>query len=230
MKLENLIIAHRGVHNNVDIPENSIKAFEYAIKNNLNIELDVQLTKDNVLVVFHDNNLKRMTSNNINLNNLTYSELKHLKLLETNQTIPTLKQVLDIINGTVILDIEIKPCKNFNKTCKKLIEELQDYNYPFIIKSFDPKIIKWFRKNKPEYIRGLLIKDAIYNKFMGKIVIKYCKPNFLSISKKYIDNYGIKKYLKEYPILIWTIVNKEEIIKYNKYSNNYICNIIPSKA
>jgi len=58
MKLDNLLFAHRGVHNNVDIPENSIKAFKYAIENNLNIELDVQLTKDNTLVVFHDENLK----------------------------------------------------------------------------------------------------------------------------------------------------------------------------
>ena len=79
MKFDNVIIAHRGVHNNIDIPENSLLAFKEAIKNNLAIELDVQLTKDNVLVVFHDNNLERMTKVNKNICNLTYNELKNIK-------------------------------------------------------------------------------------------------------------------------------------------------------
>ena len=61
MEFQNLIFAHRGVHNNIDIPENSLLSFKKALKNNLNIEIDVQLTKDNVLIVFHDNNFKRMT-------------------------------------------------------------------------------------------------------------------------------------------------------------------------
>ena len=78
MNFDNLIFAHRGVHNNIDIPENSIKAFKEALKNNLNIELDIQLTKDNKLVVFHDENLKRMSNVNKTLNELTYFEIKKL--------------------------------------------------------------------------------------------------------------------------------------------------------
>ena len=64
MKFENLLIAHRGIHDNIDIPENTLQAFKKAVKNNISIELDVQLTKDNVLVIFHDDNLKRMTGIN----------------------------------------------------------------------------------------------------------------------------------------------------------------------
>ena len=56
------IIAHRGIHNNLDIPENSIKSFKEAIKQKLPIEFDVQLTKDNKIIIFHDYNLKRMTN------------------------------------------------------------------------------------------------------------------------------------------------------------------------
>lgn len=229
MKLENLIFAHRGVHNNIDIPENSLKAFEKAIENNFNIELDVQLTKDNVLVVFHDENLKRITGCTKNLKDLTYNELKKLKLLNTNQTIPTLKNVLKLVNGKVILDIEIKNYNKINLICETLVKELSNYNYPFIIKSFNPKIAKWFKKNKPDYIRGLLIKDKIYNKFMGNIIIKYCKPNFLAISKKYINKYGIKKYMNAYTILVWTISNEKEMNKYKNLTNNFICNNIPFK-
>ena len=229
MNFDNLIFAHRGVHNNIDIPENSIKAFKEALKNNLNIELDIQLTKDNKLVVFHDENLKRMSNVNKTLNELTYFEIKKLKLLETNETIPTFKEVLNIINKEIILDIEIKDTKKMDIICNKLVNELKNYKYPFIIKSFNPKIVKWFKKNKPEYIRGLLIKDNLYNKFIAKIIILYCNPNFLAISKKFINKNGIKSYLKKYPLLIWTISNKKEINKYKRITNNYICNNIPFK-
>ena len=59
--MKNKIIAHRGVFNNIDIPENSMKAFKKALKLNYPIELDIQLTKDNILVVLHDHTLQRMT-------------------------------------------------------------------------------------------------------------------------------------------------------------------------
>lgn len=229
MKFDNMLIAHRGVHNNVDIPENSLLAFKEAIKNNLTIELDIQLTKDNILVVFHDDNLKRMTGVNKNLYDSTYDEIKNLKLLNTNQTIPTFKDVLNLVDGKVLLDIEIKNTKRINFICKKLIKDLEGYNYPFIIKSFNPKIVRWFKKYKKEYVTGLLIQDNIYCNIIGKFVIKYCMPHFLAISKKFINKNGINKYLSEYPILVWTITNKEEITKYNTFTNGYICNNIPFK-
>ena len=109
------------------------------------------------------------------------------------------------------------------------MEELNNYNYPFIVKSFNPKIVKWFKKHKPNYIRGLLIKDDIYNKFISKFILYYCKPNFLAISKKFINKHGIKSSLKKYPILIWTILNKEEKVKYKDITNNFICNNVPYK-
>lgn len=229
MKLNNLIFAHRGVHNNIDIPENSIKAFKKALDNNFNIELDVQLTKDNVLVVFHDENLKRMTGIDKNIKDLNYQDIKNIKLLNTKETIPTFKEVLNVIDGKVLLDIEIKPYNETNVICKRLVKELNNYNSPFLVKSFSPSVVRWFKINKSEYIRGLLIKDDFYNSLKGKLIIKWCKPNFLAISKKYINKFGIKKYLKEYSILIWTITNKEEITKYKGIANNYICNNIPFK-
>jgi len=227
MKFENLLIAHRGIHNNIDIPENTLKAFKMAIKNNIDIEFDVQLTKDNVLIIFHDENLKRMTGIDKNIKDLTYNELKEIKLLNTNITIPTLNESLKVINGKVLLDIEIKDTKKIKIVCNKLIEQLENYNNPFIIKSFNPKIVRYINKKKKEYICGLLIKDDLYNKLIGKFIIKYCKPSFLAISKKYIDKNGINKYLKKYPLLVWTIVNKEEINKYNDLTNNFICNNLP---
>ena len=72
--LKNKVIAHRGIHNNKTVPENSIKAFEKAIKRKIPIELDVHILKDNTLVVFHDDNLKRMTHIDKKIRDYTYPE------------------------------------------------------------------------------------------------------------------------------------------------------------
>lgn len=229
MKLDNLKIAHRGIYNNEDIPENSILAFNKALKKKLSIEFDIQLTKDNILVIFHDDNLKRMTNLDKTLQKCTYKELQQLNLLNTNQKIPTLKEVLKLVDGKVLIDIEIKDTKRINLTCNKLVEELNNYPYPFIVKSFNPNIVRWFHKNKPEYITGLLINSKHYNKIYSRLILNYCKPNFLAFDKKYINKYKLKSHYKKYPILIWTIKKEEEMNKYKNITNNYICDNIQVK-
>ena len=97
-------IAHRGLHDE-KIPENSMKAFSKAIKNNYVIELDIHLLKDNNVVVFHDDNLKRMTNKNINIKDMTYEEIKKINLKQTDEKIPLLKDVLKLVD------------KNYQKKC-----------------------------------------------------------------------------------------------------------------
>ena len=83
--LKNRIIAHRGYFDNsLGIPENSLPAFKKAIDLNFAIELDIHILKDNTIVAFHDNNLKRMTGINKPLKDYNYGELKDIKLLDTN--------------------------------------------------------------------------------------------------------------------------------------------------
>ena len=223
------LIAHRGIHNNKDVPENSILAFKKAISYNYPIELDVQLTKDNVLIVFHDNNLKRMTKYDKNVNELTYNEIKKLKLLNTNETIPTLRDVLNLINGKVNIYIEIKDTNDVQKICNIVNNELKNYNHFLIIQSFNNKIVKWFSKHNPFVYNGLLINKKNYNSFWGKMIVKRCKPKFLSISKKYISEYKLQDYYKDYTIVIWTILDKNEINDFKKITNTFICNNLPFK-
>ena len=90
-------ICHRGLHDE-KIPENSMKVFSKAIKNNYVIELDIHLLKDNNVVVFHDDNLKRMTNKNINIKDMTYEEIKKINLKQTNEKIPLLKDVLKLVD------------------------------------------------------------------------------------------------------------------------------------
>lgn len=229
-KIKNKTFAHRGIHNNLNIPENSTRAFQKAVERNIPIELDIHILKDNTLVVFHDDNLKRMTKIDACIKNYTYKELKKIRLLNTNYTIPTLQEILKLVDGKVLLNIELKNDGKINDICHILSKELDNYKGDFIIQSFYPKIIRWFKINKPNYIRGLLITKNEKNKLLNylsttKILFKYCSPNFLSVSKKIVKNKKIQTYRKQIPILTWTIKSDKEIEKYKNDTDGFIRNI-----
>lgn len=228
--MKNKIIAHRGVFNNIDIPENSLKSFKKALELDYPIELDVQLTKDNVLVIFHDYNLKRMTGDTRNIQDLTYNEIKELKLINTKEKIPTLEDVLKLINDQVPLDIEIKNTKRISDTCNILIKKLKKY-HNYDIKSFNPKIVRYLKVNYPYLNVGYLIHDKydsyLLNKLLkNKLVIKYCKADFIAISKRLLNTNKFKRLSKKYPTMIWTIKDKKEI---TDKDYTYICNNLPFK-
>lgn len=224
-------IAHRGVHND-KIPENSMESFKEAMHLSLPIELDVQLTKDNQLVIFHDNRLNHMTKSNQLIQDMNYKDIQNLNLLNTKEKIPTLFQVLTLVQGKVPLIIEIKNTNRINEIGVLLSNLLDSYPYDFILQSFNPAIVKWFRKNKPEYIIGLLITDdyhnTIYNYLASsKLLIYYTQPCFLSVSKKIVKKNKFQRYRKKFPLLIWTIMNKKELETLKEYGDYFICNHLP---
>lgn len=221
------LIAHRGAFDNVSIPENSIKAFSEAIKLNLAVEYDVQLTKDNVLIVFHDDNLYRMTGVDKKIEDVTFDEISKLTLLNTKEHIPTLKEVLKLIDDKVFMDIEIKNTKKYKVLCDFLINELKNYNN-YSLKSFNPKIVRYLKNNYKDINIGYLIGDyydkGIFNLILPtKSIIKYSKCNFISISKKLLKKNKFIKLSKKYPTQIWTIKDKQELVNDNY---TYICNNI----
>lgn len=101
--------AHRGLFdNNSDAPENSLAAFKKAVDAGYGIELDVQLSKDEKLVVFHDATLKRMCGIDGKVWDYTLEELQQMKLLNSNETIPTFEQFLEVVDGKVPFILEFK--------------------------------------------------------------------------------------------------------------------------
>jgi len=221
MKIPNNKIAHRGMFDNIKIPENSIASFKNALKHNYSIELDIQLTKDNILVVFHDNNLKRMTGIDKLVEETNYEELKDLKLLNTNEHIPTLDEVLKLIDNKVLLDIEVKKTKRIKEITNIIKEKLTNYNN-YVLKSFDPRIVRSLKKNINTEV-GYLIGNK-HNFLSSILVIKYSKADFLSISKKLLNTKKFQKLKNKYQLLIWTIKDKDEIEDENII---YICNKLP---
>lgn len=232
-KYKNKLIAHRGLYDNIIIPENSLRAFKSAITENYPIEIDIHLTKDNNLVVFHDHNLKRMTEKPLIIENLIIDELKEIKLLDTKEKIPTLEDILKLVDQKVLIIIEIKANNNEQLIVKTLLEKLKDYQGEIIIHSFNRKVIKILKNEKTAYKVGLLISENTDKKFKlfqtSVSDIKYSKPDFLSVSKKLLRKKHLKKYLNKLPILVWTIKNENEIKRIANDNYIYICDNLPYK-
>ena len=199
--------AHRGLFDNAShIPENSLVAFQKAIDSDYGIELDVQLTKDKVPVVFHDSDLKRACGEDLLISSLTFDELSNYPLFDSTETIPSLKEALTLIHGQVPVLIELKVELSYLETCKKVNECLTSYEGPFCMISFNPLALNWFRKKNPAAIQFLL-SNLLLNCFS--------RPDLILYNNCYEDNFSLNvcKKLFKCPTLFWTITNEERYLE-----------------
>jgi glycerophosphoryl diester phosphodiesterase len=152
--------AHRGLHDNkTDAPENSMAAFEKAVQGGYGIEFDVQLTKDRVPVVFHDETLLRVCGVDRKVRDCTWDELQQYRLCGSDATIPLLSDVLALVNGQVPLIIEIKAHESPAEVCRWSDPLIAAYHGPYCVESFDPFMLHWYKKHAPQAIRGQLCYD-----------------------------------------------------------------------
>ena len=209
-------IAHRGLYED-GIPENSISSFERAIKFDYIIELDIHLLKDNNIVVFHDDNLKRLYGEDIVLKNSTYDDLK-------KYNISLFKDVLMFINGRVPIIVELKCDSDIGRLENEVTKYLDNYNGEFAVKSFDPRRVRWFKKNRPNYIRGVLFTDkGDYPLYLIYLYTKFLvKPDFISVRYTCLNKKYIKRYRKKVLVLTWVIRNKKIFLKLKDEADNYI--------
>ena len=239
--IKEMHIAHRGLHSkDKSIPENSIPAFKLAIDKNYGIEMDINVLKDGTVIVFHDYNLKRLVGKDISLGELNYDDIKDFKILETNEKIPTLKEVLDLVDGQVPLLIELKPLGDNMLLCKEFYKVIKDYKGKFGIHSFSPNIVRWFKKNHPDIIRGQIteyFRDNSNMKKFSKYLMKsmffnrFTKPDFVNYGIKDLPNkYCDKAYKKGLCIISYASRNQEEfdMVKKN-YDNSVFEFFIPKK-
>ncbi|HIS97224.1 MAG TPA: glycerophosphodiester phosphodiesterase [Candidatus Scatomorpha pullistercoris] len=149
--------AHRGLHRiDKSVPENSIPAFEAAARIGYGVELDVHLTQDGEVVVFHDDDLVRLCGAEGKVEDKTLSELRQYKLCGTQYGIPTLKEVLEAINGRCPMIVELKKGGKRRELCRKTYDLLKGYDGRWCVESFDPRIVFWFRIHAPQALRGQL--------------------------------------------------------------------------
>lgn len=214
----NNLIAHRGFFDNKNgIPENSLQAFNRAMENNYIIELDLHLLKDGNVIVFHDDNLKRMTGVNRKIKDCSYNEIQDLHLLNTKEKIPLFEEVLNLINGKVAILIELKYDVKVGGLERRVIEILKNYNGKYAMQSFNFLSIMWLKKNAPEIVRGQLV-----SKFSHTIFNVINKPDFIAYSTNYIDKI-LHKNLRKNKIIVWTVKDKMTYEKYVEFCDNLIC-------
>lgn len=226
------VIAHRGYYNNEGgIPENSIKAFKKALENNYIIEFDIHLLKDNTIVVFHDNNIKRLTGINKKIIKLNYNEIKKLNLLNTNEKIPTFQEVLNLIDGKVPILIEFKSDTHLGKLEKEAMKILKNYKGLYAVQSFHPGSVFYFRTHYPNIIRGQLSYDykdtkigPISRYVMRNMLFNFLtKPDFISFGLSNFKENNLLKWKKKRTVLGWTIKSLEDYKKYGQIFDNIIC-------
>lgn len=234
-------IAHRGLHN-AEYPENSLGAFKNAIDKGFPIELDVRLTDDGTVVVFHDEKLSRMTKKDGYISKLNASELKNIQLIDLNGKptewkIPTLEEVLELVGGAVPILIETKNEAACGALEEKVIDMIKGYKGEVAVQSFSPYSLECFKEKIFEIPRGQL--SAIFKKkelsgFIKRYMLTRLKLNHISvpdfISYKFTDlpNKWLTK--TKLPVLAWTIRSKEDLQKAAPYFDNFIFeNFIPNQ-
>ncbi len=152
------LFAHRGLFDNEsEAPENSMAAFRKAVEAGFGIELDVQLSRDGVPVIMHDEDLKRACGLDMPVKSLTLEELKALTLFKSRERIPTLKEFLDMVHGRVPLIVEIKADNTADVSLCGPIQALLDtYQGLYCVESFNPLVLFWYRTHRRHIMRGQL--------------------------------------------------------------------------
>lgn len=215
--------AHRGLHGN-GIPENSMRAFRRAKDAGFGIELDIHLLADGNLAVIHDSSLKRTAGADVFVEDLTTQQLNDYYLENTLETIPQFSQVLELFNGEAPLIVELKVFNNnYAQLCEAACKMLDSYKGAFCLESFDPRCIRWLRKNRPELIRGQLSENYFKSPKSNlpwhlKWLLSWQMLNFATLpdfvayrysDRKHFSNFVARK-LWSVQGVTWTIKDKEQ--------------------
>lgn len=200
-----LIIAHRGGAKSLSLVENSIDAFQHAISQSIKmIEFDVRKTKDNQLVVYHNNHI-----NQIKLNNLTYEELCALSM-KNGYKVPLFEEVLKLCSGKIMLDIELKE-SGYEETVLSLLNQYFSTD-TFVITSFLDSVIIKIKDLNPKIKVGLLIgkdqaslKCRLSELFPFKR-LKRTRADFIVPNYRLVTPWLVRNSQKlKYHIYVWTV-------------------------
>lgn len=231
-------IAHRGLHDEQSA-ENSMSAFAKAIEAGYAIEIDVHATKDNQVVISHDYNLKRMCGADVIIENTEFKELRKYKLGNTEEHIPLLTELLGIAEGKAPLLIELKAEKKIGRLEQEVYAVLRNYKGEFALQSFNPYSIKWFKRYKPEWIRGQLSGDYKGSQFSAvkRNILANCrlnfltKPDFISYNIDQLPVASVTKFREKGGVLLgWTVRDQKTADRKASEVDNIIFeNFIPNK-
>ena len=218
--------AHRGFHDKPRIPENSMAAFRRAIDNFYGAELDVHLMADGNLAVIHDSSLLRTAGADVAIEDLTAADLDNYRLEGTDEKIPLFSEVLELFEGRTPLIVELKPERdNHDALAAATVAMLDKYRVTYCIESFDPRCLRWLKKNRPEIVRGQLSEQFLKHGdgggqgrltlfALGNLLMNFLgQPDFIAYRFSDRNCAAVKLCRKLYRAqeVNWTITSKEEM-------------------
>ena len=220
------LYAHRGLHDgNHQVPENSLAAFQRAVEAGYGIELDVQLTADQKLIVHHDGNTRRVCGVDAIICQTRYEDLPPLP---DGSAIPTFDEVLTLVDGRVPMIVEVKPEGSAVANATSALAGLRPYSGPYCVESFHPMAVRYFRTHAPGIVRGQLAMGGAHqpgeSSWLEYFLIKYLlinvfgRPHFVAYSCEMDHNLSMwlmKRVFK--PVLAaWTIRSQKTLDAANK--------------
>ena len=211
--------AHRGLHN-AERAENSMSAFRAAVEGGYGIELDIRLSGDGELVVFHDDTLDRVCGREGKVIDFTADELATFKLSGTNDGIPRFSDVLALVDGKVPLLVEIKEDAGVSAVSEAACKMLKGYKGAYIVESFNPLSLKTVKDNMPEVARGILshryyeyepYRKPLYFLLQSLLLNFLCRPAFIAYDHRHAKAFGLRfvRGFFHVPTLAWTVKSAE---------------------
>ena len=208
--------AHRGLHG-PGVPENSLAAAEAAIARGIGIECDIQRSRDDHPMVFHDWELERLTGQSGLTEDRVADALEELSLLGTDQTPIRLERWLEVVEmrAPVLFEIKSQPGYDVEWTCLYVSRLLAQYSGRHAVMSFDPRVGEWFSVNAPQVWRGLVGTDSYPNGFEGMWrnpkFLRQADPDFLAIDRRDLGQPEAAQWRSwGRPLLTWTVRTHEE--------------------
>lgn len=214
--------AHRGLHADDDIDENSMGAFKAAVEAGYAIELDLRYTKDMVPMVSHDNDLSRVVGKKVNLSDITYEEAKTLTLQKSGEKIPSLEEVLAFIDDQVPLLIEIKSYHLPGEFERNIVEILKGYTGRYAFQSYNPFALKMVKELNPNVAIGLLLDDVpgipviksariLKDNLFGMV----CHPEFITYNVKLLEEHELDIYRSDNNLVLGFLFTEQDINEKN---------------
>lgn len=229
-----VLYAHRGLHDNrTEAPENSMAAFRRAVESGYGIEMDIQLTRDKIPVVFHDFTLKRVCGAEGKVSDYTFEELQKFRLCNSSEKIPSFEQVLRLVDGKVPLIVEFKVELTDTSLCPIADRILREYKGLYCMESFNPLAVFWYRRHHKAVMRGQLSDAFLREKeycgllyfLLENLLFNFItKPDFIAYNHKFQSKTSRKlcRGLYHNTAVAWTIQSEEELDEAKKHFDIYI--------
>jgi glycerophosphoryl diester phosphodiesterase len=231
-------IAHRGLHNaDAGRPENSLPAFEFAVRCNIPFEFDIQLTGDGTPVVMHDPDVRRLAGEPIPVAELSRKDIARLRLGTSGERIPTLAEVLALVDGRVpiLLDVRRWDFRFDSNLVKAVVTEIGGYSGPMAIMSFDPlsvlRLKRWLDGEKPDerrvgQVSGLLHSAGWFTASIGRTMVTnwLTRPDFIAYELAALPSRYATYWRESWglPLIAFTVESSEEEQRVTQFADNFL--------